>query len=83
MTSASPNEKSALPDAIGQRRSLHQFHHQVVRADVVEMTDVGMIQRGDGVHFAREAIPEALGGNLDCDEEASIITEPVRVTLKK
>jgi hypothetical protein len=26
-----------------------------------------MIQRGHGAHFAREAVAEALGGNLDGD----------------
>ena len=55
----------ALPDALRQGGSLHQFHHQVIGADVVELADVGMIQRSHRVYFAREAVAEALGGDFD------------------
>ncbi len=37
----------ALLDSLLQRLSLHQFHDQVIRSNVVEVADVGMIQRGD------------------------------------
>ncbi len=56
----------ALPDSLRQRWTLDQLHHQVIRPDVVQVADVGVIQqRGDGVDFARETIAEALSGNLD------------------
>ena len=51
----------ALPDALRQGGTLHQFHHQVIGTYVVELADVGKIQRGNRVHLAREAIGEALG----------------------
>jgi hypothetical protein len=55
----------ALPDAVGEGRTLHQLHHQVIRADIVQCADVGMIQRCDGAHFAVEAFAETLGGDLE------------------
>ena len=44
----------------GDRLALHQFHHQVVRSDVVERADVGMVQRGNGACFPLEALNEPL-----------------------
>ena len=40
------------------RLAFDVLHHQVVRADVVELADVGMIQGGDGAGFALEAFAE-------------------------
>src|ERR1700682_5513511 len=50
-----------------QRRALDVFHHQVIRADVVYLADVGMIQGGDGLRFAREAFAELRGRDFDSD----------------
>ena len=41
-----------------ERLALDVLHHQVVRADVVELADVGMIQRGDRARLALEAFAE-------------------------
>ena len=57
----------ALTNEVGQRRPLHQLHHQVVRSHVVEVADIEMIQRGHGADFAVEALVETLGGNFDGD----------------
>ena len=51
--------------AFRERGPLHQFHHQVVRSDVVKMADVGMIQRRDSMNLALEPIAEPLRGDLD------------------
>ena len=51
-------------DALGQRFALHQFHDEVVRADIVQRADIGMIQRGDRAGFALEAVAESLGGDF-------------------
>ena len=52
-------------DPLGQRRPLDQLHHQVVGTDIVNVADVGVIQRGDRANLALEAFAEPLGGNLD------------------
>src|SRR5580658_4365275 len=50
--------------------AFHQLHHQVVRADIVEMADVGMIQRGNRTGLALETLAEFLCRNLDGDFSA-------------
>ena len=57
----------ALFDALRQRLTLHQFHHQVVGADVVERADVGVIQGSDRAGFRLEALAEAFRRNFDGD----------------
>jgi hypothetical protein len=47
--------------------ALDTLHDEVVRADVVQRADVGMIQRRHGARLALEAIAELFGGNLDGD----------------
>jgi hypothetical protein len=49
------------------RRALDELHHQVVRSDVVNLANVGMIQRGDGFRFTIESLTELRGGNFDRD----------------
>jgi deferrochelatase/peroxidase EfeB len=41
-----------------ERFAFHQLHHQVIRADVIELADVGMIQRGHRARFAFKALGE-------------------------
>lgn len=38
--------------------SLNELHHQVVRAHIVESTDIGMIQRTDGLRFPLKPFAE-------------------------
>ena len=38
--------------------TLHQLHHQVIGADVVQRADVGMVQCGDGSGFAFKPVGE-------------------------
>ena len=52
-------------DALGQRRTLDQLHHQIVRPDVVKRANVGMIQRRNGPRLTLEALAEVFLGNLD------------------
>jgi hypothetical protein len=72
--------------ALGQRLPFQQLHHQVMElllpwrslrgrgvADVVQRADVGMVQRGDGLRLALEALANLLvagqhrGNQLDGD----------------
>src|SRR5438270_45417 len=48
----------------GKRFPFHVFHHQVVGADVEQMTDVGVIERGDGPGFRAEALRKLRAGAL-------------------
>ena len=52
------------------RFALHQFHHQVVRANVVERADVGVVQRGNRARLALETGAELLVSGLDGDGAA-------------
>ena len=51
-----------------QRRALDVLHHQVIRSDIVQLADVGMIQRRDGARLALEAFAEFGLGDLDRDD---------------
>jgi len=51
---------------VSERRPFDQFHDQIVGADIVNLADVGVIQRRNRTHFALKAVAEALSGNLDC-----------------
>jgi hypothetical protein len=43
------------------RLALDKLHHQIIRADVVNLADVGMIQRGDRFGFTLETLRELRG----------------------
>jgi len=43
------------------------FQNEIIRADVVEVAHVGMVQGRDGASFARETFGELLFGNFDSD----------------
>jgi hypothetical protein len=45
----------------GQRLAIHQLHHDIVGADIIDLADVGVIKGGYGFGFARKSIAE-LGG---------------------
>ena len=57
----------AFSDQAGQRGAFDQLHDEVIRADVVEVADVGMVQRGDGAGFTIEALGESFFGDFDGD----------------
>ena len=61
------NRNRPLRNPLGQRRTLDQFHYKIIRPDVVERADVGMVQGSDRLRFALEAIGKLPGGNLDRD----------------
>jgi len=44
--------------------ALYQFHDEVIGAYIVERTNVGMVQCGNGVRFPFEALGEMFRGNL-------------------
>ena len=52
------------------RLALHQFHDQVVRPNIVERADVGMIQRRNRARLALETGAELLMSDLDGDGAA-------------
>src|SRR5215469_11226050 len=54
-------------EAFSQSRPIKQFHHEIVGADVIELADAGMVERGDGACFALESLSKAGAGNLDGD----------------
>ena len=54
----------------GEGLAFDQFHHDVVGSDVVEMADVGVVERRDGSGLAVEAFRELGGAGLDGDVAA-------------
>ena len=48
-----------------QRRSLHEFHHDVVRPDIVELADVGMVEGRDRPGFPLKTRGEFVLGDFD------------------
>ena len=48
-----------LPDPLIQCRTDEQLHDYIVRADVIELADVGVIQSRDGAGLALEPFAEA------------------------
>ena len=71
-------ERLAETALVGDRRAFHQFHHQVVGSDIIELADVGMVQGRDGAGFVFEALGEALLGDFDGDSavEARVASLP-------
>ena len=62
-------------------RSTARPARSVVRDDVVQRADVGMIQRGDGAGFALEALTETLHRNFDGNVAVQAsIASPVHLT---
>src|SRR5215468_6285171 len=63
----------ALRDAIGQRRALHQLHHERILFDAVNNRDIRVIQRSEYLRLAPESshsigiVGEDLRKNLDRD----------------
>ena|SRR5450631_282627 len=51
----------------GELGALDVLHDQVIRADIVQDTDVGMIPCGDGFGFPLETFGEVFLRNLDRD----------------
>jgi hypothetical protein len=51
-----------------KRTAINVFEHQVVRADVVNLADVRMIDRGDGAGFPHEARAMSFVQALDSDD---------------
>ena len=58
----------ALTNSIRQSRPLNMFHHEVVRPDIEQCADVGMIQRRDGSRLLLKALGEVALTDLDRDE---------------
>src|SRR5215471_6133516 len=52
----------------GQGLAVHQLHHNVVGADVIDLADVGMVERGYGFGFARKSIAELGSRGFDRDK---------------
>ena len=50
-----------------QRTPFDVLHNKIVRADVVERADVGMVQAGDGFSFALKAFGETALNRFDGD----------------
>ena len=47
------------------RRPFDVFEHQIIRTDVVELADVGMVERGNSSRLAYKALAESLVRDLD------------------
>jgi len=52
---------------VDDRPPVDVLHDQKIRADVVNLADVGMIECGDGFGFTLEALAELLARNFDRD----------------
>jgi hypothetical protein len=61
-------ERLMMGQGAAQRHAFDIFHYQIVRPDIMQGTDVGMVQGGDRVRFALEAIGELLVGKFDGDD---------------
>jgi hypothetical protein len=53
--------------------ALDVLHDEVIRSDIIEMADVGVVERGDGAGFLGEALGELSIGNFDRDIAAKAI----------
>jgi RNA polymerase sigma factor (sigma-70 family) len=54
-----------LPKPLRHCQSFHQFHHQVIGTDIIELADIRMIQRRNGPGFTLEMIGELPPAKLD------------------
>jgi hypothetical protein len=59
--------KAAALETRSQSLTFHKFHHQIVVTYIVERTDVGVIQPGDGSGFELETLTESISKHLDGD----------------
>jgi hypothetical protein len=50
--------QGTLLDSVGQRWAFHQFHDEVIRPDIIQLANVGMVQRGDHPRFTFEPLTE-------------------------
>src|SRR6516225_5198385 len=48
-----------------QRSPIDELHHEVVRTDIIEMANVGMVERTNYARFLSEALTELAGADLD------------------
>ena len=53
------------PQRTGQGIAINVLHHQVIWSDIVNLADIGMIQRRNGLRLAFEALAELSSGNFD------------------
>ena len=51
-----------------ERSTLDVLHHQVIRPDIVQGTNMGMIERGHGAGLALETLTELGLGDFDGDD---------------
>ena len=64
-----------------QRFAVDQFHHQIVRAHIVEVTDVRVVEGRDREGFPLEAIVELLVGRLHRDRPVQPrVARPINLT---
>ena len=49
-----------------------QLHHKVVRTDIVDLTDIGVVERRDGPRLLFESRGEGSLGNLERDVAAEL-----------
>ncbi len=50
------------------RTAVNKLHHDVVRADVINLADVGMVQRRNRSRFAFKTLGELCSTDLDCNQ---------------
>src|ERR1017187_4462246 len=50
------------------RIAVNKLHHDVVRADVINLADVGMVERGNRSRFAFKTLGELCSRDLDCNQ---------------
>jgi len=60
---AGPRRRKSLRlFTLKQSHAVNVLHDQIIRADIVDLADVGMIQRGDGFGFTLEPLAELRAG---------------------
>src|SRR5215469_17605195 len=61
------NGKIFLLFGRNNRTAIDKLHHDVIRANVINLADIGMVECGNRSGFASEALAELGGGKLDCN----------------
>jgi hypothetical protein len=50
------------------RRPVNVLNDQIIRSDIINLANIGMIQRGNGFRFALETLAELRGADFDRDD---------------
>src|SRR5215831_21251579 len=61
-------EKSRKVAGGSDRHAVDKLHHQVIRPDIVERADIGVVERSHSPRFAIKSLSELFIGHFDGDD---------------